>query len=253
MTWSSLARIASTSVCWVPPAWMTLASASITASRPRYVPLMALFPAKCMTASSERYSLKTSRRPLFHASAHRRAVAAFGCSVIADLQACVRVYTPIPHRAAPLGPERVDRVLVIGQGPVLGELPVRVDPVGLGEHHVQVPVIAVRRDPGEDPAVRIVGEDILRLAPQAPAGQVPDLPEVLKDRVPPAVVAAEGVVSPDVPDDIFGEVLPVGVPVSPVEQRDCLADETGIRMLSHDVPSPSQCAEAPRRSGQRRP
>jgi hypothetical protein len=51
-------------------------------------------------------------------------------------------------------------------------------------------------------------------------------------------------VSPDVPDDIFGKVLPVGVPISPVERRDCLAEETGIRMLSHDVSLPSQCAEA---------
>src|SRR6516162_11740014 len=108
---------------------MTLVSASITVSRPRYVPLMALFPAKCMMASSERYSLMTSRRPLFHASKLRRTVTAFGCSVIAGLQArCPRVHV-YSARRCPLGPECVYRVLVIGQGPVLGELPVRIDPV----------------------------------------------------------------------------------------------------------------------------
>ena len=69
--------------------------------------------------------------------------------------------TSSPHDAAPLGPESVDSVLVIGQGPVLGELPAGIDPVGLREHHVQMPVIAVRRYPREDPAVRIVGQDIL--------------------------------------------------------------------------------------------
>ena len=141
----------------------------------------------------------------------------------------------------PLGPEGVDRVLVIGQGPVLGELPVRIDPEGLGEHDIQVPVTAVRCDPGEDPAVRIVGEDILRLAPQAPAGEVPDLRKVLEDRVSPAVVAAQGMASTDVPDDIVGEVLPVGAQISPVERRDCLPEQTGIRMLSYDVSLLSVC------------
>src|SRR6516225_9868858 len=141
---------------------------------------------------------------------------------------CTRPFrTALPR----LGPERVNRILVIGQGPVLGELPVRIDPVGLREHHVQMPVIPVRRDPGEDPAVRIVGEDILRLAPQPPAGQVPDLPEVLEDRVPTPVVAAEGVVSTDMPDDIFGEQLPACGLRSRFEQGDCLADETVTRML----------------------
>src|SRR5215472_15608094 len=131
MTWSSLARSASTSTCGPHP-WLALPSASITASRPRYVPLMALFPAKCRTAPSERYSLMTSTRPLFHASKLRRTVTAFGCSVIAGLQArCPRVHVHSARRC-PLGPESVDRVLVIGQGPVLGELPVRIDPVGLG-------------------------------------------------------------------------------------------------------------------------
>ena len=67
--------------------------ASITAPSPRYVPLMALFPAKCRTTSSEKHSLMTSRSPLFHASKVRHAVAAFGCSVTAGLQArCPRVH-----------------------------------------------------------------------------------------------------------------------------------------------------------------
>ena len=78
------------------------------------------------------------------------------------------MYTSIPQDAAPLRPESVYSVLIISQGPVLGELPVGISPVGLSEHNVQMPVIPVRCDPREYPTVRIVGKDILRLAPQAP-------------------------------------------------------------------------------------
>ena len=56
----------------------------------------------------------------------------------------------ILHGAGPLRPKRVDRVLVIGPGPVLGELPARIDPAGLRRHDVQVPAIAVRCHLGED-------------------------------------------------------------------------------------------------------
>jgi hypothetical protein len=107
-----------------------------------------------------------------------------------------------------------------------------------------MPVIPVRRYPREDPTVRIVGKDIVRLAPQAPMREVPDRPEILEDRVAPTVIAAQRMVSPDVPDDIFGKVLAIRVEISPIERRDCLTEKTDIRMLSHDVtllwlPSPA--------------
>src|SRR5579863_640638 len=98
-----------------------------------------------------------------------------------------------------------------------------------------MPVIPVRCYPREDPAVRIVGEDIVRFAAQASMGEVPDRLEVLEDRVSPAIVAAQRMVSADVPHDIFGKVLAIGVEISLVEGRDRLSDETDIRMLCHDV------------------
>src|SRR6516225_6397160 len=86
---------------------------------------MALVPAKCRTASSERYSLMTSVRPLFHASKLRHTVTAFGCSVIASLQARsprVRVFVRDQSR-----PELVKRSLIVGEEPSLRELPLSID------------------------------------------------------------------------------------------------------------------------------
>jgi hypothetical protein len=74
---------------------------------------------------------------------------------------CAHLYTTFPPAWPPLRPKGVHRILIIGQGPVLAELPIRIDPIGLSQHHVQVSVVPVRRDMCEDTAMTVVGQDIL--------------------------------------------------------------------------------------------
>src|SRR5207249_8533786 len=112
--------------------WNMWLSASLIAVRPRNVPLTRLLPAMCNTASSAYMPDMTSAWPALYAS-NRRAMEVLGSTVMTDLLASDLVvahrYPDEPTR--PLRPERVHGVLVVGQGPVLAELPLGVDAVRL--------------------------------------------------------------------------------------------------------------------------
>src|SRR2546427_2277676 len=138
----------------------------------------------------------------------------------------------LPGRRASLGPERLERFLVLIEQPRLD------DPVVFDPQEEQVGLLEDAIPPGpfrgsQGGRVHVAREDVDELRVERPVGQLRKLLKVREDRLLAPMVPGDRAGSGDVPHRVLRNQLAERGDILPIERRVQTLDESRVRVLEH--------------------